>query len=298
VALGLVALPFAPLCADEGASFLKIGVGARGVGVGAAQTALTDDASAIYWNPAGLAGLGKTEIAAHHAELFADTRYDYLALARPTRFGTVGAGFGYLSQGSLEGRDENRQQTGSFTASDSVFGLALGRPISRSVSAGLSLKGIQSKIAGESAITAALDAGVMWKSHDAPVTLGAALQNLGPGLKFINERSELPLTFAFGAAFHSRLGLTLAADARFRPYGRSQEYGVGTEYAALGALTFRAGWVGQRAQGSAPSSTRAYIPEGFAAGIGLRVSTMSLDYSIVPFGELGNAQRISLMSRF
>src|SRR6185295_6018406 len=147
---------------DEGASFLKIGVGARAVGIGAAQTALADDAAAIYWNPAGLAHLGKPEAAMHHAELFADTRYDYLAIARSTRFGTIGAGLGYLSQGTIEGRDENRQPTGSFTASDSVFGLALARPFSSSICAGLGLKAVQSRIAGESATTAAIDAGVQW----------------------------------------------------------------------------------------------------------------------------------------
>ena len=294
--LGLVALPFASLCADEGASFLKIGVGARAAGLGAAQTAVADDASAIYWNPAGLSGIGKSELAAHHAELFADTRYDFLAMSRPTRIGTIGAGFGYLSQGAIEGRDENRNPTGNFTASDAVFGLALARRVSTSVQAGIGLKAIQSRIAGDSASTAALDIGAIWKAS--PMSVGVAVQNLGPGLKFVNERSQLPLTFAGGVALRLPLGLALAADARYRPYSRSQEYGIGTEYGGLGAITFRAGWLGARTQGGTASKARSVIPVGFAAGIGLRFSSFNLDYSFVPFGELGNAQRISLSSRF
>jgi hypothetical protein len=130
------------------------------------------------------------------------------------------------------------------------------------------------------------------------VTLGAAIQNLGPGLKFLDERSSLPLTFAAGAAYRFPIGLALAADARLRPHSHIQEFGIGTEYTALKALTFRGGWLGTRTTGSSPSRARAVVPQGFAAGIGLRISTFNLDYSFQPAGELGNAQRISVGSKF
>src|SRR4029077_8125627 len=38
----------------SGAQFLKIGPGARPVGMGEAFTGVPDDIHAIYWNPAGL----------------------------------------------------------------------------------------------------------------------------------------------------------------------------------------------------------------------------------------------------
>ncbi len=37
------------------AQFLKIGVGARAIGMGGAFAATADDITAMYWNPAGLA---------------------------------------------------------------------------------------------------------------------------------------------------------------------------------------------------------------------------------------------------
>ncbi|NMC43939.1 MAG: hypothetical protein GYA46_08465, partial [candidate division Zixibacteria bacterium] len=36
------------------AGFLRVGVGAKAMGLGEAFTAVADDASAVYWNPAGL----------------------------------------------------------------------------------------------------------------------------------------------------------------------------------------------------------------------------------------------------
>jgi len=57
------------LSADAGqssANFLKMGVGGRGVAMGDAQTAATDDVMSVYWNPAGLAELYQNEVGFMH----------------------------------------------------------------------------------------------------------------------------------------------------------------------------------------------------------------------------------------
>src|SRR5437879_7830560 len=90
--------------ASSGASFLKLGVGARALGLGSAYTSIADDATALHWNPAGLSRISRKEISAMHAQLFADTRFDFLGYAHPTPKGTFGIGAVYLSQGELEGR--------------------------------------------------------------------------------------------------------------------------------------------------------------------------------------------------
>lgn len=65
--------------------FLNIGVGARGLGLGNAQSAVVNDATAAYWNPAGLIAVkSDIQIALMHAEYFAGiAKYDYGTVAIP-----------------------------------------------------------------------------------------------------------------------------------------------------------------------------------------------------------------------
>src|SRR6185437_13736371 len=53
------------------------------LGMGGSQTAIVNDVTAGYWNPAGLMGIkNKYEVAAMHAEYFAGiAKYDYAAVA-------------------------------------------------------------------------------------------------------------------------------------------------------------------------------------------------------------------------
>ena len=65
--------------------FLSIGIGARGLGMGRTQTAVVNDVTAGYWNPAGLLDITtKYEAALMHAEYFAGiAKYDYAGFATP-----------------------------------------------------------------------------------------------------------------------------------------------------------------------------------------------------------------------
>ena len=66
--------------------FLKVPVGARAVGMGGAFTAVTDDATSIWWNPAGMVYLPYREVLPQHSEKFGKlVNHDYLGFVLPLK---------------------------------------------------------------------------------------------------------------------------------------------------------------------------------------------------------------------
>ncbi len=78
--------------------FLNIGAGARGLAMGGAQVASAKDATAGYWNPAGLTGIKENaNIGLMHAEYFGGiAKYDYLSAAKPIQNNKRALGFSIL----------------------------------------------------------------------------------------------------------------------------------------------------------------------------------------------------------
>ncbi|MDD4053062.1 MAG: UPF0164 family protein, partial [candidate division Zixibacteria bacterium] len=74
-------LPPASVVADDGGTetIFHLGAGARAMGMGNGYVALTNDATAVYYNPAGTARLGTQQVSFLHTILFEGTIYDYIA---------------------------------------------------------------------------------------------------------------------------------------------------------------------------------------------------------------------------
>ncbi len=278
--------------AAETASFLDIGVGARALGMGGAYTALADDANSLYWNPAGLSRLDKREFTASHAELFESTRLDFLAYAHPTPQGTVAAGLTYLSQSKIDGRDERGRPTAGYDASDAALSLGFARKL-EAADLGAAFKYLRSHIGSSEASGVAVDLGA--KRAFNRVSVGAALRNLGPGLKFDDQRNDLPLRLAVGAAYKFPGGHAVAAEAVNGPRGTGTGVSFGGEHQTVKNLYLRAGYTTRAAVTGGSDFDAA---RGLTFGLGLRNEKWSLDYAILPSGELGRSHRFSLSVRW
>jgi hypothetical protein len=278
----------------ETAAFLDIGVGARGIGMGGAYTALADDASAVYWNPAGLARLEKREVSVSHAELGLGTREDFVAYAHPTSRGTIAAAATYLSQGAIGARDATGRLTGDFQASDAAFAGAYGIK-TEAADLGVSVKYLRSHIASSEAQGVAADLGARRAFDGAgpgKLVVGAALRNLGPGLKYDTQRNDLPLRLAGGRLLVLPAGRSPSSPER-APGGADGGFG-GALKVMEGAL-LRLGW---STKSAAPEGSGFDAARGLTVGLGLERAGFLFDYAAQAAGELGAAHRFTLAKRF
>ena len=295
-----------------GAAFLKVGVGARPAGMGGAFTAIANDVTAIHWNPAGLTQLSKREISAMHNEWIGDLRYDFLGYVHPIKSvsseqlavnrETIGISVVYLSMGEMERRGERRERlSDNFSAYDFATTLTYSRMVGQKTGLGLNLKFIQQKIEDERAFGVAVDLGTQLKVKSEKVKVGFVIQNLGPKMRFIKESYSLPLTLSGGAGYDFG-GVTLALDFKHQVIDSKTALSLGTEYWPLNIIALRAGYLIRlldKAYGSDSLEDKGMGEfNGLGAGLGLRISGYQLDYSLVPYGDLGQTHRISFSAKF
>ena len=296
--LGL-ALAATPKAEVAGAAFLKIGAGAEAAALGGAYTALAAGPAAVYWNPAGLAGAQRA-VTLTHTALYNEAAHDYAAFAAQGLGGTLGAAVTWLGYGSMNGRDSSGLSAGGFSAEDMALSLAYARRYG-DFSLGVAGKYLHSRIAGYSGAGWALDAGLNWQTPVKGLKAALAAQNLGPEYNFAGTRRPLPAAWSLGAAYTATEKLTLSLDGRARP-GGDDELCLGAGYQAARALVLRAGYNSKAAKAGKSASAQGLKAldnfRGLSAGFGAAIAGFALDYAFTPYGELGNAQRLTLSAEF
>ncbi|MDH5174098.1 MAG: PorV/PorQ family protein [Elusimicrobiota bacterium] len=263
-------------------AFLSWGAGARSLGMGKAFVSVADDASATYWNPAGLAQIDRKEIAALHAILWADTIYDFISYVHPiTGIGTVGGSITRLHSGKFDGRDINNEPTHEFSDSQTALGASYGKQIVDVLALGASIKYVTHNLDDHKNGNFTVDMGAMYKSPMVEhLQAGFNLRNL-IGLKTGAETEDkLPLTLRFGFNYkllRDRLALVVDLEKSKAPLS----YHFGGEYWAFQYLAVRLGM----------------DPEEFTVGFGIRYRDYGLDYAFATH-ELGGSHRLSASWRF
>ncbi len=167
------------------ANFLKIGVGSRAEGMGGAYTAQVDDASALYWNPAGIAHLTSPQIQISNFNWIADMKHSYLAAVFPAgKLGSIGISLIYFDMGEMTKTTElSTDGEGTFTASDFSIGLGYGKKISDHFAVGVQAKIIKETISFSSASAFAIDAGSQYMTDFYGLRIGMAVSNFGTKMR-------------------------------------------------------------------------------------------------------------------
>src|SRR5262245_16293035 len=105
------------------ANFLKLGAGARGEAMGEAYSAVVNDATALYWNPAGLTRVSSNDVSFMHAPYIASSYYDYGAYAHRVGPHAGGLAVQYFSAGRITETDATNTPVGSFSPNDLAVSL-------------------------------------------------------------------------------------------------------------------------------------------------------------------------------
>jgi tetratricopeptide (TPR) repeat protein len=285
-------------------SLFKLGFGARAIGMGQAYTALADDPTAVFWNPAGLEYVNRQNLTLFHTNLIEGALYDFIGYAAPTlNMGSFGFALGRIGVGDIKQIDHLNTEFGSsFSREIYIAYASYAKKILWDITAGVSAhfrrrawSGLQGE--GELADNGfGLDIGLMYRPTHFSSTL---LQNWSVGLNLknilkpkINEgiaSDELPLTVRLGLMRRLTFGdrtniVNLLLDA---DYSERRDLllhlGAEYEYKELGML--RIGYNGDR----------------FNFGAGVQYQFVQLDYA---FGSSPNTDyfdsfhRISLTFHF
>lgn len=304
------------------AKFLSIPVGARALGIGGAFVGIANDASAMYWNPGGLAGLSQSEAVFSHTTWIADIGFSYVGVAIPLReWGVVGVNITAMTMDEMERTTEDFPEgTGqTFTAGSFAVGVTYAKKLTDWFYLGGNVKYINEHIWNSNATGLAIDLGTMFFTPFTGLKFGAGISNFGQKLKMsgddlltqkdispiqgnnpnINaslstDPFDLPLRLRIGVAYDVLASedqhFTLAVDAA-HPNDNSESIDVGGEYSLFkNTVAIRGGY---KALGARDSEEEYTVGAGLRYDLAASLATR-VDYAYQQFGRLGSIHTFSI----
>lgn len=303
------------------APFLSIGQGSRAIGMGSAYVAITDDPTALYWNPAGITKVQGFGFVVDHTTWIADINYNFMALTYNLgNFGTIGASFTISDVDEMSVTTvEEPDGTGEvFGVTDAVFSLAWAIDLTDNFSIGFNPKYIHQSIWRMSASAIALDLGVKYVTPFDGAILAMSITNFGPKMQLSGSSTQvlydpdpnssgnnssivaniqtdtwdLPLTFRVGLGYQplktEANTITVSLDA-LHLSDNYESLNVGAEYCYDDFISLRAGY------------KSLFLPdseESFSLGFGLKQLVMDnialkVDYAYQDFGRLSSIQKFT-----
>jgi len=304
------------------AAFLEIEVGARANGMGGSFVAVADDATALYWNPAGITQLRAGEISLIHTDWLAGMNFDFGAVVIPMGAGNfVGLSLSALTMEEMDVRTiAEPEGTGEkFDASDIAVALTYARALTDRFSIGFNVKFISQRIWHMSATNLAIDVGTNFRTSFRDMKIGMSISNFGGDMQMLGrdvavvhdidetidgnnptisadlktDEWALPLMFRVGIALNvvntTSHRMTLATDAA-HPNNNTESINTGVEYAFNESIFIRGGY---RSLFQPDSEEGLTLGAGFIWSI-RGLGRLKVDYAYADFGRFTSTQRFSL----
>lgn len=283
-----------------GGQFLKIPVGARAEGMGGAFVGVSDDASALFWNAAGIARIDpdKSVFNFNQAVWPADLKFSQAGYVFHVKRipGAIGLNVRSLYMDPMtETTAFQPDGTGNtFDAGFMSFGLTYARSFTDKFSAGVTGNFIHSGLAEFSQQTYSFDIGTLYDVGTLGMKIGMSISNIGSQEQFIDKSARIPSIFRVGtsATIFQRADQKLIGSFEFsHPPDNSERMNVGAEYAFQKFVYLRGGY------------NINYDAEALAGGVGFHIPVSvagqaDVDYSYTDMQDLGGVHRISVQFMF
>ncbi len=278
----------------QGANFLKLTIGSRAQAMGGAFTAISNDINGLYYNPAGAAFTFQPALMFYHAQWLEDISVENVSFILPLhkRLRMTG-GFTFLHLPKIDRYEidpvgQSPIQDGSFQVYDMVAQVGFSYRLSWDISLGVTGKFLQERLDQVSAQSFAFDLGILYRAPIDFLSIGFAVQNLGPQIQYESSREKLPLTYRVGMAYQLPYNAVSISVDGVKSLEEDWKIYPGIELDFLNTFSFRTGY--QITQNSAGEYT---------VGLGLNWrDNYSFNYVFSPYGILGNTHRAELIFRF
>ena len=260
--------------ATTSAAFLEIGAGARSLSMGGAYAAVSDDATALYWNPAGIVNIMRPTVQTYYAPWLVDTEFYFGSSVIPMgTFGTLGFSYTAITMDEMMVRTvqnpEPNEYGERFDAGSLALGIAYAKSLTDRFSFGFQTKFVQETIWQMQAKGLAVDIGTLFITKSG-IRIGMSISNFGDKMGMggtntlvdhdIDEtiygnneaidahldaaKWPLPLLFRFGLSkeltVSPRSKILVAADA-VHPNNNPEYINAGVEFNLWDLIFLRAG---------------------------------------------------------
>lgn len=287
------------------AQFLKIGVGARSAAMGESFVAVADDASALYWNPAGISQFDRNQVYFSHTAWLVDIKHNFFGgVYHLSPDDAVGLSVTSLQTDDMPITTETHPAGDGtyFRYSDLAVGISYSRKLTAQFSFGGTVRYFEESLDVLKMRGTLIDLGTYYWTGLGTLRFSAVMSNfgsqvsptgsvalLGGGTISQFQQFPPPTMFRFGFAFepfqNEVNSLTTSLQLN-HPNDNSENLSLGVEYQYSKTLFVRGGY------------KLNVDEEAFSFGVGLATSfnllSLNVDYGYSPFKNLGGVHRISM----
>ncbi len=302
IAMLLIANSIATKAANTPFNFLRYISSARAAGLSGSFVSVTNDPSAVFYNPASISVAGENNASFTFLKHVLDINSGNLAyIHQDKELGTFAGSVAYTSYGSFDYYDADGNKIGgTFGANDLMFGVSYSNILDSNLYYGVTLKFAYLSLEKESTSAMAFDAGLIYLLPDGRSNLGVSVLHAGSQLTTLSGvRESLPIDIRIGAS-HRLRGLPLLANLNFHHLAdgtgsflsRFKNFSLGGELYLGKYIQLRLGYSNHIRTKVASAIDKGMT--GFSGGLGIEIESIKFDYGYSQYGSNANMHRFSL----